>query len=81
VVQEDTREAGLVAPVDLRVEQVDTLHLFEPIHHLGGFPNLYIHSSREDNQWDSQGMQEDYQVRDRQCHRIHSERTREITWH
>jgi hypothetical protein len=65
VVQEDTREVGPVAPVDLRAERVHTLHLSEPIHHLGGFPDLYIHSSREDNHWDSQGMQEDNQVRDR----------------
>ena len=61
VVQEDTREVGPVDPVDLRVERVDTLHLSVPIHHLGGFPDHYIHSSRGDNQ----GMQEDSQVRDR----------------
>jgi hypothetical protein len=65
VVLEDTREVGPVAPMDLRAERVHTLHLYEPIHHLGGFPDLFIHSSREDNHWDSQGMQEDSQVRDR----------------
>jgi hypothetical protein len=62
VVQEDMREVGLV---DLRTERVHTLHISEPIHRLGGFPDLYIHSSREDSCWDSQGTREDNQVRDR----------------
>jgi hypothetical protein len=26
---------------------------YEPTHHLGGFPDLYTHSSREDNHWDN----------------------------
>jgi hypothetical protein len=34
VVQEDTREVGPVASVDLRVERVDILHLSMPIHRL-----------------------------------------------
>jgi hypothetical protein len=63
VVQEDTREVGLVALVDLKVELVHTLHQCEPTHRLRGFPDLYTHSSREeihwDNHWDSHGMQED----------------------
>jgi hypothetical protein len=53
VVQEDTREVGPMAPVDLKAERVDTLHLSVPIH-LGGFPNHYIRNSRGDNHWDSQ---------------------------
>jgi hypothetical protein len=59
VVQEDTREVGPMAPVDLTVVRVDTLHLSVPIHHLGAFLDLYIHSSRGDNSWDNQGMWED----------------------
>jgi hypothetical protein len=51
VVQEDTMEVGPVAPVDHRTERVDTL-----IHHMGGFPDLYIHSSKGGSRWDSQGM-------------------------
>jgi len=46
VVQEDTKEVVLVVPVDLKVEQVGILHLSVPIHHLGGFLDLYIRSSR-----------------------------------
>ena len=61
MVQEDTKEVGPMAPVDLRMELVHTLHQYEPTHRLGGFPNLYTHSSREDSHWDSQGMQEDSQ--------------------
>jgi hypothetical protein len=57
--QEDTREVGLVALVDLRVERVDIPLLYVPIHHLGGFPDRYIHSSRGDNHWDRKGKQED----------------------
>jgi hypothetical protein len=53
LVQEDTREVGPVDPVDLRVELVHTLHLFKPILCLGGFPDLYIHSSKEDSCWDN----------------------------
>ena len=75
--QEDTREVGPVALVDLRAERVNTLHLSEPIHYLGGFPDLYIHSFRGDNQV----MQEDSHIRDRQFHRIHLKSIREITWH
>jgi hypothetical protein len=79
--QEDTREVGPVAPVDLREERVDIPLLSMPIHHLGGFPNRYIRSSRGDSRWDSQGMQEDSRDRGRQCHRIHSGSTGEIVWH
>jgi hypothetical protein len=39
--------------VDLRADLVHTLHQFEPTHRLGGFPDLYTHSSREDSHWDS----------------------------
>jgi hypothetical protein len=46
VVQEDTKEVGLVALVDLRVERVDILHLSVPMHHLRGFLVRYIYSSR-----------------------------------
>jgi hypothetical protein len=66
VVQEDTREVGPVAPVDLRAERVDILHLSVLIHHLGGFPDRYVRSYRGDSCWDSQGRHEDNQVRDRQ---------------
>jgi hypothetical protein len=59
MVQEDTREVGPVAPMDLREGLVQTLHHLELTHHLGGSPDLYIHSSRKDrhwdNLWDSQG--------------------------
>jgi hypothetical protein len=48
VVQEDTREVGPVAPVDPREGLVQTLHQHELTHHLGRFPNLYIHNSRQD---------------------------------
>jgi hypothetical protein len=61
----ETKEAGPMGPVDLRAELVHTLHQSEPTHRLGGFPDLYTHSSREDNHWDSQGRQEDSHVRDR----------------
>jgi hypothetical protein len=81
VVQEDTREVGPVAPVDLRAELVHTLHQSKPTNCLGGFPDLYTHSSREDNHWDIQDRQEDSRVRDRWCHRIRSGSTRETTWH
>ena len=71
MVQEDTREVGPVAPVDLRAEKVHTLHLSKSILCLGGFPDLYIHTSREDSQ-----------ERDRQwCHKTHSGSKREIIWH
>jgi hypothetical protein len=80
VVQEDTREVGLVAPIDLRAERVHTLHQYEAIHHLGGFPNLYIHISRGGSHWDNHGIQEDSQVKDRSCQRIHSESIGETTW-
>jgi hypothetical protein len=80
VVQEDTREVGPVALVDLRAERVHKLHLSEYIHHLGGFLDLYIHSSRGNNRWDNHDMYEDSRVRDRQCQRIHSESTGETTW-
>jgi hypothetical protein len=81
VVEEDTREVGLVAPVDLRAELVHTFHQSEPTHHLGGFPDLYTHNSREDSHWDSQGMQQDSYIKDRECHRIHSGSIGETTWH
>lgn len=51
---EDTREVGPVAPVDLRAERANTLRLSVPILHLGGFPDLYIHSFRGDSRWDNQ---------------------------
>jgi hypothetical protein len=63
--QEDTREVGPVAPVDLRVVREDIPRLSVPIHHLGGFTDHYIHSSRGDSRWDNRGRQEDNQVRDR----------------
>jgi hypothetical protein len=44
----NTREVGLVALVDLREGLVQTLHQPELTHRLGGFPDLYIHSSRHD---------------------------------
>ena len=53
VVQEDTREVGPVALVDLRARLVQTLHQSELTHRLGGFPDLYTHSSMEDNHSDS----------------------------
>ena len=53
VVQKDTRDVEPVYLVDLRAERVHTLHLYEPIHHLGGFPELYSHSSREESRWDN----------------------------
>jgi len=40
VVQEDTREVGLVAPVDLRAGLVQTLHQSKLTHRLGGFPAI-----------------------------------------
>jgi hypothetical protein len=46
VVQEDTREVESVVLVNLRVEQVSILHLSIPIHHVGGFLDLFIHSSK-----------------------------------
>ena len=81
VVQEDTREVGPVAPVDLRDGLVQNLHQPDLTHRLGGFPDLYTHSSRQDshwdNLWDNQGRQEDSWVRDRWCHRIRSGSTGE----
>jgi hypothetical protein len=65
VVQEDTREVGLVAPMDLKVELVHTLHQSKPTHCLGGLLNLYTRISKEDNHWDNQGRREDSQVRDK----------------
>jgi hypothetical protein len=46
VVQEVTKEVGPVGPMDLRVERVDILHSFVPIHHLGRFLDRYIRCSR-----------------------------------
>jgi hypothetical protein len=81
VIQEDTREMGPVAPVDLKAELVHTLHQSEPTHRLGGFPDLYTHSSREDSHWDNYSRQEDSRVRDRWCHRIRLGSKGETTWH
>jgi hypothetical protein len=81
VVQEDTREVGPVALVDIRTELVHTFHQYKPMHRLRGFPDLYTHNSREDNHWESQGKREDNWVRDRWCHRIHSGSIGETTWH
>jgi hypothetical protein len=66
VVQEDTREVGPVAPVGLREGLVQNLHQPELTHCLGGFPDLYIHSFRQDRHWDNLwGRQENNQVSDR----------------
>jgi hypothetical protein len=72
VVQEDTREVGLEALVDLREGIVQTLDQSELTHCLVGFLDLYTHSSRQDSHWDNQGRQEDNRVRNIWCHRTHS---------
>jgi hypothetical protein len=74
-------EVGPVAPVDLRAGLVQTLHQSKLTHRLGGFLDLYTHSSREYSHWDSQGREEDSRVRNKWCHRIHSGSTGETTWH
>jgi hypothetical protein len=72
VVHEDTREVGPVAPVDLGVGLVQTLHQSKLTHCLGGFTELYTQISRKDIHWDSHGRHEDNRVRDMWCHRIRS---------
>jgi hypothetical protein len=67
--QEDTRDVGPVAPVDIRAKRVDILLLSVPLHHLRGFPDCYIHSSRGHSRWDSQGRQEDSTDRGRRTAR------------
>ena len=76
MVQEDTEKVGPVDPVDLREGIVQNLHQPELTLCLGGFPEIYIHISRQDRHWDSlwdsQGRQEDNQVRTKWCYRIRS---------
>jgi hypothetical protein len=87
VVQEDTREVGPVALVDLKEGLVQTLH--QPRDYISSgrisrplYPQLQTRQDKHwGSLWESQGRKEDSRVRDKWCHRIHSGSTRETTRH